>query len=746
MVELKPSIYKFGEFRLDTANREFLRGGEKIQLSAKAFDLLQILVENNGKLVSKDEIFSRVWKDQIVEESNLTVHISQIRKALGETKNNPRFITTVPGYGYRFSGDVDLSQNELIIETRTLSRITIEEEKENEDDLSAEQASLLPENETVVDSANLTALKTNGVRSRNRKTLLAIAIGLLFCAILAFGAYRYSSGKNRPVVFEKIKVVRATNSGNITGAAISPDGKYIAYAVGEEEGKSLWLQQIGTASHIRILPPVKGEIYGLTYSPDGAFIYYNLYTGEKTDIELFRIPSLGGVVEKIPNVVSGDVRFSPDGKRIAFIVSDSAANSNYLVTADTNGKNQQIIAKKEQPYTFEIFGQTAWSPDGETIACLVYQMKGNNAVTSLVGFNVKNGSEKIIGERSWYDLLSIEWLKDGSGLLVSAAEKIGKNNQVWFVSYPDGSVRQITNDLSSYTWLSSTADAKTFVALQNNRTSTISIGEIGGEGRGFKEIAAEVGTLNPVFWTSEGKIAFRSDKDGTANVWTTDAEGNNRRQITTNAEVDSRAMCVSSDGKYAVFGSWRNGRSNLWRADWDGGNLKQLTDGEADVYPTCSPDGKWIVYQQGLLNPKLFKVSIEGGEPVQLTDFRAKWAAVSRDGSRIAFLFMADGIWQIGVISMEGGALLHKFTAPANLTENTLYWSPDNQSLYYIGVEGSVGNIWRAPLDGTPAKRVTNFNSHLIADFSLSPDGKQFVVTRTASTSDVVLIENAPEN
>jgi DNA-binding winged helix-turn-helix (wHTH) protein/TolB-like protein/Flp pilus assembly protein TadD len=125
-------IYSFDRFQLDVDNRQLRCDDKPVSLSAKAFDLLQALLENNGRLVGKDELFSSVWRDQIVEESNLTVHISQIRKALGETTKNPRYIETVPGYGYRFVGELrNVEDDEIIIETHTVSKMTIEEEELN---------------------------------------------------------------------------------------------------------------------------------------------------------------------------------------------------------------------------------------------------------------------------------------------------------------------------------------------------------------------------------------------------------------------------------------------------------------------------------------------------------------------------------------------------------------------------------------------------------------------------------------
>ena len=95
----------FAEFELDTVHRRLLREGETVALHAKAFDLLAFLIANKGRVVSKDEILEAVWAEQFVEESNLVVQISILRKALGETKNEPRFLVTVPGKGYKFAAE-----------------------------------------------------------------------------------------------------------------------------------------------------------------------------------------------------------------------------------------------------------------------------------------------------------------------------------------------------------------------------------------------------------------------------------------------------------------------------------------------------------------------------------------------------------------------------------------------------------------------------------------------------------------
>lgn len=98
-------LYAFGPFLLDTRERRLLRDGEVVPLTLKAFDLLQVLVENQGHLLQKEELLRRVWPDAIVEENNLTVTISALRKALGEGPTEGQYIETVPRRGYRFVAD-----------------------------------------------------------------------------------------------------------------------------------------------------------------------------------------------------------------------------------------------------------------------------------------------------------------------------------------------------------------------------------------------------------------------------------------------------------------------------------------------------------------------------------------------------------------------------------------------------------------------------------------------------------------
>ncbi|HEX5731700.1 MAG TPA: tetratricopeptide repeat protein [Blastocatellia bacterium] len=104
--EEKSRLYEFGTFRLDSARRLLLRDDEQVALTAKAFDILVVLVEHSGHIVAKEDLIKRVWPDVVVRESTLAQNIFTLRKTLGEDSHENRFIETVPKFGYRFVADV----------------------------------------------------------------------------------------------------------------------------------------------------------------------------------------------------------------------------------------------------------------------------------------------------------------------------------------------------------------------------------------------------------------------------------------------------------------------------------------------------------------------------------------------------------------------------------------------------------------------------------------------------------------
>ncbi len=123
--------YKFGSFQIDARERLLSRDGEPIAVTPKAFDTLLALVRNSGHLMLKDELLKAVWPDSFVEEVNLSQNVSALRRALGDTTQESRYIATVPGMGYRFVAEVQTDQSvdeqsSLVVEQHSEAQIVIE--------------------------------------------------------------------------------------------------------------------------------------------------------------------------------------------------------------------------------------------------------------------------------------------------------------------------------------------------------------------------------------------------------------------------------------------------------------------------------------------------------------------------------------------------------------------------------------------------------------------------------------------
>jgi DNA-binding winged helix-turn-helix (wHTH) protein/Tol biopolymer transport system component len=730
-------FYQFKSFRLDVEERQLLHNGNSIPLTPKAFEVLAILVERNGHLVEKDELLRIVWADSFVEEANVARIIHTLRKALGEDKNGNKFIETVAKKGYRFIAELQVSENYLI-------NPTVEHTAKNGDGLaikSASQTNKFVESEFAYKNEDELKNYSVGSRKLSRK-FIAVCFGVvLIAAMLSLGFYKFSKTANTSEPFRQINLSRLTNYGNVGKVALSPDGNLIAYETGDKDGVSLWVRQIEMSNAINLVPSKKGNFTFLTFSPDGKLIYYGLFSGDKIAAQFYSVPALGGASRKLPIVVTTWMSFAPDGKHFAHITTDSGAGEKILLISSLDGGEQIELAKSKMPLSFNVEGQScAWSPDGKTIAVIKNVTDAEENFSTVVGISPTDGAEKPLSAKRWISLNSVQWLKDDSGLLVIGSDTPQGSNQIWFVSAADGEARMLTNDLNDYSYIGAAANGKQFVSVQESRTSSVWIGAVAQNSNDFKELISETGKLDSIVSTANGSIVFRSNAGGNSNLWTIGVDGK-KRQITVDGQVEERGLCAAPVGNKIVFPSRQAGKVNLWSMTVDGGEMKQLTDGDGEFYPVCTPDDSSVIYQKGYgfgVKSTLWKISLEGGEPVRLTDYFAMRPTVSPDGSRVAFFYMSDDTWRIGLVSSGGGAIEQSLAIPDGVSDRLMRWSPDGQSLLYMSNAGETGNIWKLPLDGSPQQQVTNFDSQMVEDFSLTPNGRQIFVTRTTALSDVI--------
>jgi serine/threonine protein kinase len=570
---------------------------------------------------------------------------------------------------------------------------------------------------------------------------------------LTLFAYAYARGKPTvaPEVFQSVRLSCLTQTGKAVDAVLSPDGKYVVH-VNESNGQqSLWIRQIATSSNVQIVPPADVTYRGTTFSPDGNYVYYLLFeNSNKNEWLLFRVPALGGLPQKLANEVSTPVTFSPDGRQIAFVRCFPSRKETSIFITDAEGKSGRMLATRSSPDDFGWRSGTSWSPDGKRIACAVgtYDLS-----MSIVEVSVEDGTERPLTTWKWPWIGRLAWQADGKGLIANARDASSGLSQLWHVSHPDGKVRRITNDLSDYSALSVSlsVSSDSLVSVQCNYLSGIWVWPTEDLNRGRQITSGRSDGFYGLAWTPDNRITYVSTASGHPAIWIMDADGGHQTQLTTDLS-NVYHPSVSPDGRHIVFISTRGGVPNIWRIDVTGDNLMQLTDQSVPSWPHCLPDGRWVIYKSiGFGKKTLWKVPIEGGVPEQVTDKHTGMPAASPDGRFVACEYWDEqptSQFKLAVIPLDGQGDFKTFDVPPTFAQSVhlmsvLRWTPDGSGLTYIDNQRGVSNIWCQPIDGSPPRQLTDFQSERIFWFDWSPDGKHLACARGVTTSDVVLIRDS---
>ncbi len=525
-------VYEFEDFRLDAAHKLLYRKDAQVSLTPKAVETLIALIERRGEVVAKDELMEVIWADTIVEESNLSQYLHVLRKTLGETSDGKPYIETLKRRGYRFNGTVRVVKNG---NGRVGSNDGVEDHRHEPDPRSKTSTSF---SSSVERRGNLKALKhldadreihpsVNVERSGNiysvsewlrepvadislpvipptrSKWLSPLVLVVLVAGFagIAFGIYKFSTSgqsvETRSVPFLGSDITRLTTTGSSKrGAAILPDGMYVAHIVSGSDGESLWVRQVAVANDKRIAGPSPGAFFvWVTFAADGNFIYYLTLERDRGQPELFRVPVLGGPIVKVLHDIAPPT-FSPDGKRIAFMKTFEKGETR-LIVANADGTNDEVLVSRSDPDYLNMFWYApAWSLDGKSIAFPVNQSDENGRYETVLAVDVETRVERKLTGQRWQQVGQPRWLEDG--LVVTASETSTGPTQLWHISLSDGTTSRVTRDLNNYQNLSLTSDGKTLAVTQNNTVSTI--WTAGEDVAKAKPLVSEAGWLNELIY------------------------------------------------------------------------------------------------------------------------------------------------------------------------------------------------------------------------------------------------------
>jgi len=624
---------------------------------------------------------------------------------------------------------------------------------------AAPQPGAAPSGTAIPAAASSAQPSSSSVRiaeaGRHKGMLIGAGVVLLLLVVaVAIGGYR-TFRKNTPSIdVTNISIRPLTDDGKVAAfATISSDGRLVAY-VKREGDRILQVKQVATGSEVTVARPETGWFnpdYGVSpgaaFTPDGSFLYYtHTDPGNEINMNLYSVPSLGGTSRQIVSDVVSGLAFSPDGKRMVFLRTIQDKPEDQVVIANADGSNEQVIFR-HQTGDRGLVTNPSWSLKDDLIAV-------GTGATSDESILVLTPNGKLVKTIPivGIHLIELAWIPDASGLFITGQQKESDwRRQIWFLPFPDGKPLKVSNDLSNYRGLSVTADGKSLVTIQVRPQATIYVGDSPAtlnDKVNWKlvPISSEQATGYSLSWTAAGKLL---QSGGGLQVYVTAADGSGRVRLLENDFIDRDPAACGSGDLIVLTRVVEGANFNIWRLNVADGELKRLTFGIAELSPSCTPDGKWVVYEGAQASDNvrhIFKVSIDGGAPIELARGNVYSPAVSPDGKLVVHSRI-DGQGRsakhkLVVQKLEGGEPLYEIEVPSSYDLNP-GWTPDGRALVFTkNTTGTVQNLYMQPLPSGPPVQLTHFNSEpgRVLAYAWSRDGKKLAVTRAPfNNADVVM-------
>lgn len=572
---------------------------------------------------------------------------------------------------------------------------------------------------------------------------VAVVAALAAAAVVVFLLTRPKSPVNP---FQYTYLARTNNA---TSACVSPKGDSVAYVLWEAGRESLILLNRKNGRAVELVSPTEQHYWGLTFSRDGAYVYYVTREPGKGVGGLYRMPTSGeGKQEHLIDDVDSPVTFSPDGRRMAFLRNNPPQTSD-LWSRDVEGKEREHkLATSDGDEIFS--GVPAWSPDSLIIACPIRDLKTGHE--TVVGIRVSDGGKIKFTDEHWDDVDRTVWLSDDR-LVITAGEQYS-GRRIWYLSYPGGQAEPLTSSHVDYTDVpvdysdvTVAEDASVLVAVQFRRQSNVYWGAAARSDQMEKLTHGPGIDGYHVSWTPDGKILYDSLVGGSADIWVASPVGARVRPLISSSYAE---LFPAATAGHLVFISNLSGTYRVWRTDADAGNPTPLsTEDTYETTPVVTPDGKWVICQQKGNAAGLWRIPLAAGNPELIVNARAFLPAVDPQGKMVAFwVYTGDETSKERHIAMGIRALPGETrTAPRVIEvppttdfEVNLQWSANGEAVFYVDSRGGVSNIWSQPLDGGQPEQKTFFTTGRILSFAYSsPDGTQLALTRGAVDGEVVV-------
>ena len=716
----------FGTFEVDLRAGELRRNGTRIRLQEQPFQILSMLLDRPGEIVTREELRGRLWPaDTYVDfDHGLNAAVRRLRDALGDSAENPRFVETVARRGYRL---------------------------------------LAPVNGTVIAPPQRQAVARSFLR--RWWWVAAGSFAVLVGVLVGWHAGHHSSSTARAVSERRLTANASENP--ITDGVISPDGKYLAFA----DAAHFFLRQIDTGETHAISLPNGLNAKPRSWFPDGTHLLATWVAGPREPTSIWEISLLGGSPRKLIEKGSWPA-VSPDGSQVVFMTAETQSKllfymrsenrEIWLMRADGGGARKLVGGGQD------FFGVPAWAPDGKHIAYVRTRYSvGMPWIRNRVEvLDISSGQISDLTETPGLGS-TVAWTPDGR--LIYPIEEPPPNqndSNLWAMQLDStgvvrGSATRLTHGTGLADLLSVTSDGKRLAFFRQTIEPDVYVTDLEASGTKLsppRRLTLDERADYPYDWTPDStSIIFISNRNGTYDIFKQRLDDSEPELLIRGPENKSVAR-LAPDGNSVLYlvvptsATPMQDQSRLMRASLAGGPPQTIVEAAGLGNHQCarSPATTCIFSVIGPGSERFFRFDPEKGAGPEipaaaiksLNKFDFNWS-LSPDGQTLA----TSG--KSGDESEPAIRLLHlqdeterTIPMPGWAGISSLDWAADSKSLWTTGF-ASAGTKTLANVSVTGRIRPMLEENKMTLGWAIpSPDGKHLALWKASGSSNVWMLEN----
>jgi DNA-binding winged helix-turn-helix (wHTH) protein/Tol biopolymer transport system component len=730
--EPAPTRIRFDAFELDATSGELRESGILRKLQPQPFRVLLLLIEHAGQVVTREEIQRCLWRDStfVDFEHGINFSINQIRGALADNAEDPRYVETLPRRGYRFVGTVE--QNLVPKQSSTPVR---------------DRGEIVPARHWLFGLA-----------------LVVFAVAFTGAAYLLFHHVSPMSGINQ-------RRLTANPSGMpVDRAVISPDGKYLAYS----DQSGIHLQLIGgNETHTLEAPPGfsprQAGLYPTAWFPNGTRLLLNTALAGQRSIWVSSI--LGGAPVKLRDDATGQ-SVSPDGSLIAFTANITRIGDREIWLMAPNGEDAHKLVTVDE---HSGVGRVVWSPDGQRIAYQRFHWEPDKFQISVESCDLKGTQPGVL--LSDPALIDFWWGPEGR-LIYSRSEPQPneKDSNLWEIRIDprtakrSGEPRRLTNWADfSFQDLTGSSDGRRLSATKRSVQSDVYVGILERTGESMKSVRRL--TLDehddwPQGWTPDSKtVIFSSNRNGPIGIFKQSLDRDFAEAITIGTG-EALIPTISPDGFWIMYAATPKGvgRSlsvRLMRVPLSGGVPQEILKTRGYIATDCGrfpgtlcvlgelTEREIVFWAFDPIRGKGRELTRISVSPSEGYDF-----AVAPDGSLIAVTKNFDPEGRIRILSSTGEPG-RDVVVKGWGGFGTVNWQADGRgffvstqsprvaSLLHVSMDGRAQVLWEQKGSGTEVTGLATASLTALSPYGVSsPNGRYLAFRGSTADSNVWLIEN----